>query len=91
MLQYFDDFATSRAPIYRCIGLCQHKMLCFEARTGQYRFAPKTARFRNTVVLDESLEAAKLASDECVSKGITSFQDAGLPFAQIDYLKSVVD
>ena len=32
-------------------------MLCFEARTGQYRFAPKTARFRNTVVLDESLEA----------------------------------
>ena len=35
--------------------------------------------------------AAELASDECVSKGITSFQDAGLPFAQIDYLKSVVD
>ena len=35
--------------------------------------------------------AAKLASDECVSKGITSFQDAGLPFAQIDYIKSVVD
>ena len=35
--------------------------------------------------------AAELASDECVRKGITSFQDAGLPFAQIEYLKSVVD
>ena len=34
--------------------------------------------------------AAELASDECVRKGITSFQDAGLPFAQIEYLKSVV-
>ncbi len=34
--------------------------------------------------------AAELASEECVRKGITSFQDAGLPFAQIDYLKSVV-
>lgn len=34
--------------------------------------------------------AAELASEECVRKGITSFQDAGMPFAQIDYLKSVV-
>lgn len=35
--------------------------------------------------------AAELASEECVRKGITSFQDAGMPFAQIEYLKSVVD
>ena len=41
--------------------------------------------------LDYLNRAAELASDECVSKGITSFQDAGLPFAQIEYIKSVVD
>ena len=35
--------------------------------------------------------AAELASEECIRKGITSFQDAGMPFAQIDYLKSVVN
>ena len=45
--------------------------------------------------LDSSIKylnrAAELASEECVRKGITSFQDAGMPFAQIEYLKSVVD
>ena len=56
------------------------------------------ARYRDegqskTVVnqVDYLNRAAELASDECIRKGITSFQDAGMPFAQINYLKSVVD
>ncbi len=45
----------------------------------------------NVSNIDYLNRAAELASDECVRKGITSFQDAGMPFDQIDYLKSVVD
>ena len=37
------------------------------------------------------VRAVKLASAECLAKGITSFQDAGLSFATIDCLKRLAD
>ena len=44
---------------------------------------------------DESLQRARrileLASQESVSKGITSFQDAGSSFADVDLMKAMVD
>jgi predicted amidohydrolase YtcJ len=39
----------------------------------------------------ESRREIELAAEECVSKGITSFQDAGSSFATIDLLKRFVD
>lgn len=45
-------------------------------------------------VADRMAEARRivdLASEECLSKGITSFQDAGSPFETIDLLKSMAD
>lgn len=36
-------------------------------------------------------KAVDLAVDECLSKGITSFQDAGSPFSTIDLLKQMSD
>src|SRR6185503_10595222 len=35
--------------------------------------------------------AIDLAIDECLSKGITSFQDAGSPFSTVDTLKRMAD
>ena len=35
--------------------------------------------------------AISLAMDECLAKGITSFQDAGSPFATIDLIRSLAD
>jgi predicted amidohydrolase YtcJ len=35
--------------------------------------------------------AIELASDECLMKGITTFQDAGSPFATVDLLKDMAD
>ena len=40
---------------------------------------------------DYLTRAAQLASDECVRFGITSFQDAGSPFSDIEFLHTVVD
>ena len=40
---------------------------------------------------DYLTRAAKLASEECVRTGITSFQDAGSPFGDIEFLHTVVD
>jgi hypothetical protein len=37
------------------------------------------------------VEQIRLASDECLKKGITSFTDAGEPFAMIDLLKELAD
>jgi predicted amidohydrolase YtcJ len=54
------------------------------------RFADEGQSKTKVSDVDYLNRAAELASDECVRKGITSFQDAGLPFAQIEYLKSVV-
>lgn len=55
-----------------------------------------SAKFRDQSAAGEGadqeqylLRAAQLASQECVSKGITSFQDAGTPFGQIELLKSI--
>jgi predicted amidohydrolase YtcJ len=36
---------------------------------------------------DYLMRAAVLASQDCISKGITSFHDAGVPFGQIEFLK----
>jgi hypothetical protein len=35
--------------------------------------------------------AVDLAQDECLSKGITTFEDAGSPFATIDLLKRMAE
>lgn len=40
---------------------------------------------------DYLTRAVTLASEECVQKGVTSFQDAGLPFDDIAFLHTVVD
>jgi predicted amidohydrolase YtcJ len=40
---------------------------------------------------DYLTRAVTLASDECAQKGVTSFQDAGLPFGDIEFLHTVVD
>ena len=45
-------------------------------------------------VEDQRAEARKiveLATDECLSKGITTFEDAGSPFEVIDLLRSMAD
>jgi predicted amidohydrolase YtcJ len=39
----------------------------------------------------EALEGLELAMSECLSKGVTSFQDAGSSFATIDLLKRLAD
>ncbi len=41
--------------------------------------------------LEEARRIIDLASDECLSKGITSFQDAGSPFETVDLVKSLAD
>jgi hypothetical protein len=39
----------------------------------------------------QSRKAIDLAVDECLSKGITTFEDAGSPFATVDTLKRMAD
>jgi predicted amidohydrolase YtcJ len=39
----------------------------------------------------ERRKMARLAAQECLSKGITTFQDAGSSFEMIDFLKTLVD
>lgn len=39
----------------------------------------------------ENRRRAELAAAECLSKGITSFQDAGSSFATVDFLRTLVD
>jgi predicted amidohydrolase YtcJ len=39
----------------------------------------------------ETLRAVELAQDECLSKGITTFQDAGSPFETIDRFKRMAE
>ncbi len=41
--------------------------------------------------IDQTMKAIELASQECLKKGITSFQDAGSSFQTIDLLKRAVD
>ena len=38
---------------------------------------------------DEMRKMAKLASDECLAKGVTSFQDAGSSFEEIEFLRDL--
>lgn len=40
---------------------------------------------------EEMQKVVELASEECLSKGITSFQDAGSSFETIDFLKKAAD
>ena len=40
---------------------------------------------------EETLRKIKLASDDCLSKGVTSFQDAGSSFDTIDLLKELAE
>jgi predicted amidohydrolase YtcJ len=47
-------------------------------------------RTREQIMADDRTEI-ELAIEECLSKGITSFQDAGSSFATIDLLKEFVD
>jgi predicted amidohydrolase YtcJ len=39
----------------------------------------------------ETFRAVDLAQDECLSKGVTTFEDAGSPFATIDLLKRMAE
>ncbi|WKZ69795.1 MAG: amidohydrolase [Melioribacteraceae bacterium] len=39
----------------------------------------------------EKIRAYELAAEECLSKGITSFHDAGSSFEEIDLLKNLID
>jgi predicted amidohydrolase YtcJ len=39
----------------------------------------------------EARKVIELATDECLSKGITSFQDAGSPFSLVDLLRGMAD
>lgn len=43
------------------------------------------------MIKEEKLKIIKLAAEESLSKGITSFQDAGSSFKEIDLLKELVD
>ncbi len=55
--------------------------------TAKYRDQPRGGGENQ---LDYLTRAAELASAECVSKGITSFQDAGSSFSEIEFLKLAV-
>ncbi len=39
----------------------------------------------------EALKMVKMAGDECRSKGVTSFHDAGSPFSDVDVLRKAAD
>lgn len=39
----------------------------------------------------EARRMAEMASQECVAKGVTSFQDAGSSFAVVDHLRQMID
>ncbi|MEM7355957.1 MAG: amidohydrolase [Acidobacteriota bacterium] len=50
------------------------------------------ARSRDSQASDsESRKKAKLASDECLAKGVTSFQDAGSSFAEVEFLRGYAE
>jgi predicted amidohydrolase YtcJ len=49
------------------------------------------ARRRPEEIEAEAFRAVDLAQDECLSKGITTFEDAGSPFATIDLLKRMAE
>ncbi len=40
---------------------------------------------------EEARKMAELASEECLAKGVTSFQDAGSSFAVVDHLRQMID
>lgn len=42
-------------------------------------------------ILSENMNAAKLANEECIKKGITSLHDAGASFSTIDLYKNLID
>lgn len=56
------------------------------ARTGDDD-AQMTAEERRA----QTLKAIELATDECLRKGVTSFQDAGSPFGTLDVFKGLAD
>ncbi len=41
--------------------------------------------------IEEKVKAYELANKECIQKGITSFEDAGSTFEEIDLLKKLID
>lgn len=62
--------------------------------TGLFRENAETlihrARSADGEIPDEELrKMAKLASDECLAKGVTSFQDAGSSFEEIEFLRGL--
>ena len=65
----------------------------FETAAGlveRVRTAELARRPRARVVADVK-RAAQLAAAECLRNGITSFQDAGTPFSQIDVLRQMAE
>src|SRR5579872_468774 len=56
------------------------------ANRAHTAFEAKQTPFERTQHAERQLE---LAAEECLSKGITTFQDAGSPFATIDLMKKV--
>jgi predicted amidohydrolase YtcJ len=44
-----------------------------------------------TEIASEARHQADLAARECLSKGITTFQDAGSPLPTVDLLKSMAE
>jgi predicted amidohydrolase YtcJ len=62
------------------------------AQTAIYRAWEKSRSVRSPEQRQsEMLQGLELAISECLAKGVTSFQDAGSPFATIDLIKRLAD
>ena len=68
-------------------GLLRERASGLTGRARADYEAKRTAADR----LAETNKAIRLAIDESLSKGITTFQDAGSPFATVDILKKMAD
>ncbi|MGD0872393.1 MAG: amidohydrolase [Bryobacteraceae bacterium] len=68
-------------------GLLRETAQGVVARAHNQWLAQRTAAQRAA----DLRKAIELASDECVSKGITSFEDAGSPFSTIDAFKGMAE
>ena len=55
------------------------------------KFKDEGSQKDQTEVTEYYRRAVELATEDCLSRGITSFQDAGSSFSEIDFLKSLVD
>ena len=68
-------------------GLLQERAQTLATRAYGDWLAKRTPAEREAALR----RAISLAMDECLAKGITSFQDAGSPFSTIDLIKSMAD